>query len=481
MNKKIPFLIFSLLLVSCGKAAIAFAETKTTVFFSPTDAFKNEGNGLFVNLNYKGDGDDWSDPPIPMTKTENTYHGRAIYKCEFTDKYNGLGVLQFQVRYNGEYKDHIEPINSWTKVEDYNGKLVPHGDSGNNFIDYVQDEEIQAGTELYLDTRVWDFDNVEERYAAFFYDGLGSTWVDMTQESGNVYKVVAPEGYTTVIFCRMDGSKPENTWDNRWGQTGNIYSGLITNNIYVLDDASGTGAWKKYMGIDEIFGLVDNNYTRTTTINFTSQGYDEAIAINKYKDGFSQTRTTTWIDGALYMSNGDKVNSGYFTSKEDGSMHHFKFGGESFNVASADNEVIDDGYAAADGVNEFFANYDNSASSMHYFNVNKEKVKGQFKFDTNKASTDTVYYYSNDLDIVKRFTAICAPCYKVEEGQEAFINVTTATVALNADGTIELALYCYISDNASTSKLNDGSNKFAWAVISNIGTSAIPSIMSYIE
>lgn len=479
MNKKISFLLLSMLLVSCGDAQPAGAATATTLYFAPTDSFKDGATEIRCNVNRKGDGDDWEH--YAMTKTENTYHGRVVYSVEFTDLYDGLGKLQFQA-YNGDtWLRQVQPISDWTKQENYNGKLLPHSDEGTTFTDYTVDEEIAEGTTLYLDAKSWDANDAEERYAAFFYDGLGSTWVDMTEDCENVYKVAAPAGYTTVIFCRMNGSKKENNWDNKWGQTENIYSGKIENNIYVINNFSGTGDWKKYAGIDEIFGLVDNNYTRTTTINFTSQGYDEAVAINKYKDGFSQTRTTTWIDGALYMSNGDKVNSGYFTSKEDGSMHHFKFGGESFNVASADNEVIDDGYAAADGVNEFFANYDNSASSMHYFNVNKEKVKGQFKFDTNKASTDTVYYYSNDLDIIRRFTAICAPCYKVEEGQEAFINVTTATLALNADGTIELALYCDISDNASTSKLNDGSNKFAWAVISNIGSSAIPSIMSYIE
>lgn len=479
MNKKISFLLLSMLLVSCGEAAAASAATVTTLYFAPTDSFKDGATAIKCNVNRKGDGDDWK--TYDMTKTENTYHGRAVYSVEFTDLYDGLGKLQFQA-YNGDtWLRQVQPISDWTTPENYNGKLLPHSDEGTTFTNYTVDEEIAKDTVLYLDTKNWDVNDVNERYAAFFYDGIGSTWVDMEQDANNVYKVSAPEGYTTVIFCRMDGSKLDNDWSNKWCQTENIYSGKIDNNIYVVDTFEGTGSWKKYVGIDEIFGLVDNNYTRTTTINFTSQGYDEAVAINKYKDGFSQTRTTTWIDGALYMTNGDQVNSGYFTSKEDGSMHHFKFGGESFNVASADNEVIDDGYAAAVGVNEFFANYDNSASSMHYFNVNREKVKGQFKFDTNKASSDTVYFYSNDTDIINRFTAICAPCYKIEEGQEAFINVTTATLALNADGTIELALYCDISDDGSTSKLNGGSNKFAWAVISNIGTSAIPSIMSYIE
>lgn len=482
MNKKISFILLSTFLVSCSGATPAGAATSTTLYFAPTDSFKDGATTIKCNVNRKGDGDDWK--TYEMVKTENTYHGRAVYSVEFTDLYDGLGKLQFQA-YNGDsWLREVEPISKWTSVGDYNGKLLPPSDEGTEFIEYTVDGEIVKDTVLYLDTANWDVKGVDERYAAFFYDGLSSAWADMVQESNNVYKVVAPEGYTTVIFCRMDGGKLENSWDNKWCQTENIYSGKIDNNLFVINEFEGAGSWKKYTAINDIFGLVDNNYTRTTTINFTSDGYNEAISVNKYKDGFSQTRTTTWIDGALYMTNGDQVNSGYFTSKEDGSMHHFKFGGEAYNVASADNEVIDDGYAAAAGVNEFFANNDNNACSMHYLNQNKDAIKDKFIYDTNKASSDTVSYYTNDADILNRFLAICAPCYlntPVEQGKDSFIKVTTATVAYNADETIEIALYCDPADDYSTGKLNGGSNKFAWAVISNIGTSAIPSIMTYIN
>ena len=428
MNKKVPFLIFSFLLVSCGNANPVGAATETVLYFAPTDSFKDGSTSIKANINRKGDGDDWK--TYEMVKTENTFEGRTIYKVEFTDLYDGLGKLQFQA-YNGDtWLRQVMPIDSWTSQENYNGKLFPSSENGTVFTEYAVDKEIAKDSVFYLDTKKWDVDNVNERYAAFFYDGLGSTWVDLEQENNYVYKVVAPEGYTTMIFCRMDGNKIDNDWSNKWCQTENIYSGKISNNIFVINEFEGAGAWKKYTSISDIFGVADNNYTRTTTINFTSDGYNEAVSVNKYKDGFSQTRTTTWIDGALYMTNGDQVNSGYFTSKEDGSMHHFKFGGEAYNVASADNEVIDDGYAAAAGVNEFFANNDNNACSMHYLNQNKDAIKDKFIFDTNKASSDTVSYYTNDADILNRFLAICAPCYlntPVEQGKDSFIKVTTAT------------------------------------------------------
>lgn len=482
MNKKLSLILLATLLVSCGQSAAVSAATSSTVYFAPTDTFKGKGDTLKLNVNRKGDGEAWQ--TVEMTKTEDTYHGRTIYSATFENLYGGAGKMQFQIYDGSTWKAQAEPISSWTADSNFEGKLLPKEDFGETpFIDYTADADLVAGSALYLDTKNWDVENVDQRYAAFFYDGLGSTWVDMVEESSHIYKVIVPEGYTTVIFCRMKGSDPVNNWDNKWNKTGNLYSGSIDNNLYIVNDMDGNGSWKKYTAIDDIFGMVDNNYTRTTTINFTSQGYDDAVSVNKYKDGFSQTRVTTWIDGALYMTNNSTVNSGYFTSKEDGHMHHFKFGGESYSVSSADNVVIDDGYAAEAGVNEFFANNDNNACSMHYLNENKATLKSKFKFDTNKASADTVTYYSNDADIVNRFLAICAPCYlntPVEQGKDSFVILTTAMVVLNADNTIELALYCDVSDSYSTSKLNDGSNKFAWAIISNIGTSTIPSIMSFI-
>ena len=65
---------------------------------------------------------------------------------------------------------------------------------------------------------VWDKDGA--RFAAYFF-GNGETWVSMTK-SGNNYTVEVPDGYTNVIFCRMNGSSTENNWANKWNQTGDL-------------------------------------------------------------------------------------------------------------------------------------------------------------------------------------------------------------------------------------------------------------------
>ncbi len=108
--------------------------TNTTVYFVPalssdTSGYVDSASGLLndgcvlkANYNKKGDGDDWAS--TTMTYDDGgTYSGYAIYKCSFTDSYDGLGKLQFQIYQNNSWKAQCQPISSWTSVSNYNGKL----------------------------------------------------------------------------------------------------------------------------------------------------------------------------------------------------------------------------------------------------------------------------------------------------------------------------------------------------------------------
>ena len=106
---------------------------------------------------------------------------------------------------------------------------------------------------LYLTPSIWDVDNTTERYAAYFFVGETYTWVDMTDEDGDgIYEVTVPtaeEAYTHVIFCRMDGSTTENSWDNKWNQTIDLEIPREDMTIYTINswetnsDGKSTGAW----------------------------------------------------------------------------------------------------------------------------------------------------------------------------------------------------------------------------------------------
>jgi len=91
---------------------------------------------------------------------------------------------------------------------------------------------------LYLTPNTnWKADNA--RFAAYFF-GNGEKWVSMTDEDGDgYYECEAPEGYPSVIFCRMNPSASANNWDNKWNQTGDLTVPTDDKNCFTVPD----GAW----------------------------------------------------------------------------------------------------------------------------------------------------------------------------------------------------------------------------------------------
>ena len=92
------------------------------------------------------------------------------------------------------------------------------------------------------------------RFAAYFYNNTGNTWVDMTDVgcNGDYYRCEMPVGYPNVIFCRMNPSAAANEWDNKWTQTidltitdeKNLYT--IPANASTKSEDKATGEWGVY-------------------------------------------------------------------------------------------------------------------------------------------------------------------------------------------------------------------------------------------
>lgn len=112
--------------------------TATTVYYAVPSATVGSYT-VKLNVNYKGDGDEWQN--WDMDLEDYTYEGKLVYSYSFTDKYDGLGCLQFQL-YNGEsYVSQQQPISSWTTPGTYNGKIYIH-DTG--WVTYGRDITIYA-------------------------------------------------------------------------------------------------------------------------------------------------------------------------------------------------------------------------------------------------------------------------------------------------------------------------------------------------
>lgn len=70
---------------------------------------------------------------------------------------------------------------------------------------------------------IWKRDNA--RYAVYYWEGTEEGWDDVEEIgscSGDYYKAKIPQGYTNYKFVRLDPTKPENNWNNKWTETDDI-------------------------------------------------------------------------------------------------------------------------------------------------------------------------------------------------------------------------------------------------------------------
>ena len=86
------------------------------------------------------------------------------------------------------------------------------------------------------------------RFAAYFF-GNGEMWVDCVDTGNGLYAVEVPEGFTYVIFCRMDPSTTDNSWIKKWNQTKDLEVPTDDKVVYVVDGwDNGAGQWIEFGG-----------------------------------------------------------------------------------------------------------------------------------------------------------------------------------------------------------------------------------------
>ena len=98
-----------------------------------------------------------------------------------------------------------------------------------------------APGKIYLDAYSKDWGYKDARYAVYIWNAAGNTWINMdaTDKTG-IYSVTIPEGYTHIIFCRMNGASTVNDWPNVWNQSTDIV--LSEANVYTFN-----GNWDHYV------------------------------------------------------------------------------------------------------------------------------------------------------------------------------------------------------------------------------------------
>lgn len=180
----------------------------------------------------------------------------------------------------------------------------------------VTEDEVKWDNKvLYLTPhQSWKSDGA--RFAAYFYNNSGNTWVSMTSiNNGEYYGCAIPEGtWTNVIFCRMNPNIQENRWnqdsdgDNKpvWNQTIELTIPTNGNNQFTItnpwDDwhnQKATGNWSKHN--NDIIDLSEALNEKLGELDLKNIKANEGSVFNIHLSNNSGTPTIEKV--ALYTGN----------------------------------------------------------------------------------------------------------------------------------------------------------------------------------
>ena len=198
--------------------------------------FSNNKNWSAVNAYVWGDSGEGSWPGDALDPIAHNEYGQGIYEITVSTGdsviFNGpegqtVDIQVADLTHNAIYcADEIDDDSHFYYIEfDYTpGTDEPGPGPG---------PATPTGAKMYLvPSAQWK--EAGARYAAYFFEGTTSfVWVNLRYSAENLYSVEIPQGYSQVIFCRMNGASTENSWDNRWNQSENL--DVVANSTYTVD------------------------------------------------------------------------------------------------------------------------------------------------------------------------------------------------------------------------------------------------------
>lgn len=113
--------IFSFLIAALFSASM-WAATETTVYYAIPDAAKGSYTLKMNTLQQTGENNEvWRQ--YAMEPTAYTYEDVPVYSCTYTDLWDGVQVIQFQLYDGDNFVSQQTGVNDWKAATKYNGKL----------------------------------------------------------------------------------------------------------------------------------------------------------------------------------------------------------------------------------------------------------------------------------------------------------------------------------------------------------------------
>ena len=256
----------------------------------------------------------------------------------------------------------VDAVDEWDNGGEYD-IYAPEGDDDEPETPVVPEEPEVKETKLYLKPNAnWNMDNA--RFAAYMWNNSGDVWFDMTLVEGetNIYEFTLPEGYSNIIFCRMNPGAADNNWNNKWNQTGDLVVPTDGMNMFVVPESAWDGAttgWK--------------TYTPATTPEEPSE--PEIVIPGEGLTYDIDYRYTTLVDGL-------DANNSLRVAQENGWTWDIKFNPGLSEIIAGDYTAVQ-GFTTADAleVDTYMGGFQNNTYNYIYpdefdkvttFNVQKE-------------------------------------------------------------------------------------------------------------
>ena len=121
------------------------------------------------------------------------------------------------------------------------------------------------------------------RYAAYFFDN-GEKWIDLVKFTDNLYATEKQSGFPKVIFVRMNPNKPENNWNNKYNQTGDMIIGTKKYCIIPFDVWDGSIVWSDNTTYDASgkYYLVPNENWKSDNAWFATYFFNNSTNKNEW-------------------------------------------------------------------------------------------------------------------------------------------------------------------------------------------------------
>ena len=288
-KRLIPILILAFLTLGVGQA---WGATSTTLYYAIPASNLKSGNDCYTvkcNVNRKGDGDDWA--TYTMTLEDNTKDGKLIYKASFTDLYNGLGCIQFQLYNGSDFVSQVQPFGTktWTSASTYNGKMWIHG--GSSWSTKTTDAAI---TVYFVNTNSW---TTPKAFAwsgctnNTAWSGQAMTSTGKTYKGKDIYSISFNKRFENIIFSNNGSSQ---TSDLTLGSTN---AGKMYNN----------GSWISYAYDHKVIFNANGGSGEMTD---QTMPYNTATALkaNTFtRDGYRFNGWATTAEGSVAYADGANV------------------------------------------------------------------------------------------------------------------------------------------------------------------------------